>query len=213
MSIKQLNLSEKKLFNFDFDGTLVKSNEIKENAYAETLENDEYLLAKLEKIKKNNDKIDRYGIFKKLCMYEKHLNCQNLLKKYSEICLQNILKAKEVDGAFKFLSKLKKNNKLCIINSATPLTNLVKIVENHKLNNYFDGVYGGPISKTENLFHAMLKFNLSSVNVIVIGDGENDRVCAERIKCQFVGIQNSFSNFKIKPSFIINDFNEIIDLI
>ena len=52
MSIKQINLSEKKLFSFDFDGTLVESNEIKENAYAETLENNKYLLAKLEKIKK-----------------------------------------------------------------------------------------------------------------------------------------------------------------
>ena len=170
-------------------------------------------MAKLEKIKKNNDKIDRYGIFKKLCMYEKHLNCQNLLKKYSEICLQNILKAKEVDGAFKFLSKLKKNNKLCIINSATPLINLVNILENHELNDFIDEVYGGPVSKEQNLFHAMNKFNIGRDNVIVIGDGETDRVCAESIQCHFIGIQNSFSNFNIKPTRIIKDFNEIINLI
>ena len=209
----QLNFSEKKLFSFDFDGTLVKSNEIKESAYEETVEYDEYLLAKLEKIKRNNDKIDRYGIFEKLCKSEKYLNCQNLLKKYSEICLQNILKAKEVDGAIKFLSKLKKNNKLCIINSATPLINLVNILENHELNDFIDEVYGGPVSKEQNLFHAMNKFNIGRDNVIVIGDGETDRVCAESIQCHFIGIQNSFSNFNIKPTRIIKDFNEIINLI
>ena len=59
----------------------------------------------------------------------------------------------------------------------------------------------------------MDKYNLVCDDVVVIGDGENDRVCAESIKCNFVGVQNSFSNFKIKPLLIIKDFNEIIDLI
>ena len=213
MPLNHLNLSEKKLFSFDFDGTLMQSNEIKEKAYSETLENDKYLLAKLEKIKINNNKMDRYGIFKELCNSEKYLNHQYLLKKYSEICYQNILKAKEVDGAIKFLSKLKINNKLCIINSATPLINLIKIVDNLEFNCYIDKIYGGPVSKEKNLSYAMSKFNLGPDNVVIIGDGENDRVCAESIKCNFVGIQNSFSNFKIKPTFIINDFYEIIDLI
>ena len=38
MSYNQLNLSRKKLFSFEFNGTLVKFYEIKENDYAETLE-------------------------------------------------------------------------------------------------------------------------------------------------------------------------------
>ena len=52
MSYNQLNLSRKKLFSFEFNGTLMKFYKIKENAYAETLENDKYFLAKFEEIKK-----------------------------------------------------------------------------------------------------------------------------------------------------------------
>ena len=69
MSYNQLNLSRKKLFSFEFNGTLVKFYEIKENAYAETLENDKYFLAKFEEIKKIMIKLIDTVFFKNyVCM-------------------------------------------------------------------------------------------------------------------------------------------------
>ena len=66
-----MNLFEKKLFNYDFDGTIVYSNEIKNSAYQKVLCNNENLLIKLKDITKKNNNLDRYGIFRNYVIKKK----------------------------------------------------------------------------------------------------------------------------------------------
>ena len=211
--MKGLNLKQKILFNFDFDGTIVDSNKIKEDAFLEILDHDERLLLKLKKIKKCNFNVDRHYILKKLCQFEKSLKYEIVLKKYNDVCFNKILKSNKISGITDFLSKLKLKKKLSIINSATPLIYLKQIIKGLELTVYFNHVLGRPYSKEKNLIFIKKKYNLKKSEIIIIGDGEGDRICAERLGCEYIGFENNFSNYKIKPRFIIKDYNDIIDLI
>ena len=42
----------------------------------------------------------------------------------------------------------------------------------------------------------MKKFSVKESEVLIIGDGESDRYCAESINCDFIALENSFSKFK-----------------
>ena len=46
----------------------------------------------------------------------------------------------------------------------------------------------------------MLKFDL-----LIFGDSENDREYAEKLKCDFIGLKNEFSDYKVNPKKIIRN--------
>ena len=208
-----MNFFKKKLFNYDFDGTIVHSNEIKYSAYEQVLCGNKSLLIKLNNIIRKNHDLDRYGIFKKLCDEEKKLDYNSVLQKYNKICHSNIIASKKICGVENFLEKANKNNKINVINSATPIEPLKKIIDCMDFKKDIHYIYGRPNSKVINLTLAIKKFSVKESEVLIIGDGESDRDCAENLNCDFIALDNSFSKFKRKPSYIINNFYEIIDLI
>ena len=142
-----------------------------------------------------------------------NLDYNTILQKYNTLCHLEIINAKTISGVKKFLKKANDKNKINIINSATPIEPLKKIVNCMDFKKDIHDVYGRPNSKIINLKLAIKKFSVKESEVLIIGDGESDRYCAESINCDFIALENSFSKFKKKPSYIINNFYEIIDLI
>ena len=208
-----MNLSEKKYFIFDFDGTLVDSNLIKFRAYFQVLNYDVKLIKQLKIIMNENDNLDRFEVFKKISLYFNYLDVNKLSLAYTKICHDMIIKAPEIKGAKEFLIKLTNKNKVKIINSATPIYHLKKIIECINLDSFIDDIYGRPMTKEENLSFVLRKYNINIKHVIIIGDGESDRMCAEKMLCDFIGFKNEFSNYKNIPNNIISDYYDIIDKI
>lgn len=209
---------------FDFDGTLVESNEIKRDAFYRVVESfresrkivDEALAFKADD--------DRYGILREIArrMLDERIipphkaveeYADVLVKEYTQICEKLISECHEVMGATELLKKLINDKYLVFINSATPSEPLKRILKLRSIDKYFTGIYGRPGSKIENLQNIMDTANIGSNEIIFIGDNESDRFAAEVMGCHFIGILNDSSNFKFRPLRTARNLLEVKEII
>tara|TARA_X000000950_G_scaffold286725_1_gene396544 strand:- start:628 stop:1263 length:636 start_codon:yes stop_codon:yes gene_type:complete len=203
------------VFVFDFDGTLVDSNEIKEKAFFDVVFNlkkgSEIMHTTLKKTKG-----DRTQIFKSfITNYEAQientkLNINQLIKKYSYITDSKVQDSKNIDGAEDLLKLLRRKQKKVFINSLTPQQNLIKILDEKKWISYFDGIYGSPKSKFDNLKIIEKEENISPSKFLIIGDGVDDKESAEKFGGSFYGVGKIFGH-GINNS-LLNLYSQLCDV-
>ncbi len=194
---------------FDFDGTMVHSNEIKEIAF--------YLAAG---IKPKSNKIisgilkegkvlywDRFAILEKMSLVL-GLNYMELLQKYNEIVVNSLPKCKKREGIDKFLLKCSGKK---FINSATPYSFLKSSVDQIFGYGNFDLVLGdGASNKIKNIEIILNEFSLSASSLIIIGDGQDDYETAHHFGCTFYGFYGgTIRNKKID---LYQNFFEIMNV-
>ncbi len=169
---------------FDFDGTLVMSNGIKRQgfyavtdpAHAETMT---ALLA--------DPPGDRYAIFAAFGA-RFGLDAGELADAYGQWCEDTILAAPERSGASEILARLKRDGLKIWINSATPEAPLRALVKRRYPSGSFDGVLGGHARKVPNLHAVLAAEGLSPTEILMVGDGFDDRDAAREIGCAFAGL-------------------------
>ena len=180
MSVKHLN------FIFDFDGTLVLTNEIKLSCYYETIENFKISTQTLEFVlrKSLNKDWDRYRIFKEIGILSGQ-DIEKMCEHYTKLTNEKILKAKFRDGAFSILNKVKG---ALFINSATPEKTLKSLVIKKFKDITFTEVKGKPNKKIQNLNMWVHRYNLDKESIVVIGDGADDEQYALEAGVKFYGL-------------------------
>ena len=62
------------------------------------------------------------------------------------------------------------------------------ILKNLKLDIFFEALFGYPQKKEVTLKNIMNQYTVSASEVVVIGDGESDRISAEKNDCHFFHI-------------------------
>lgn len=187
-------VQSKKILIFDFDGVLVDSLDLKTEAFALLYQQyGDEVVAKVVKHHINNGGMSRYQKFKyyhKIFLNknidEKKVN--SLSQKFSSIVLEKVISAKEINGASDFLKLFCTKDKLCIVNSATPLNEIKEIVKARGLSTFFQAVYGSPNSKEENLLQIQNTFNIDLKTAVFIGDALSDFNAAKVMKMDFIGI-------------------------
>lgn len=205
------DVSSIRLYVFDFDGTLVQSNHVKKQAFFDVVgQDDDTKIQALKSIIKNGPHLDRYGIFDSLAQQFEHLDSSELAKSYGLQCEKVIFQVPEVPGAVALLSAIQEQDCLAVVNSATPQVDLKRIVSQLDMKDYIDAVYGTPKTKTENLNILMERYELSAAQILVIGDGENDRVAAQNIGCSFYGIKNEYSDLDSSFYTLHDDLNDLL---
>lgn len=101
----------------------------------------------------------------------------------------------EVPGATAALEALSLEGVALFLNSATPHDDLVLAVRKRGWEGLFTGVRGRPAgdetskSKVVNLHNAMSVVGITASRMVMVGDGETDRVAAAEVGCQFVGVR------------------------
>ena len=200
---------------FDFDGTLVKSNEIKRRTFYEVTKNlvDADIL--LDKILSYPDSGDRYDIFDTLIIElkldrEVFVSASKLSDSYTKICEYEISRAPEINGAVKTLKKLRSLGISVFISSATPEVTLQKIISMRGWNELFDGITGSPDSKEDHLRSILFSNNYSLSEVIYIGDSEVDQKAALLIGCKFIGIGKNWNRFDSRPVVLLDTLEKLI---
>jgi len=200
-----------KVIFFDFDGTLVDTNQIKRNTFFEVVEKykNGYLLMK-EILNSNIG--DRFKIFEK---FAKAINLENykeiskeLTLKYSEITTKKILVAKEVKGAYEFIRSSHNNGINLYISSATPQKYLQDILKNRAFYPFIDGIFGSPTKKEEHINQIIKEMKISPNEIIYIGDSNDDYMASKIIGCYFIGVILKNTRFSNRPQWIINDFDQ-----
>ena len=201
-----------KLILLDFDGTVIDSNNIKDDAFNIIFnrwpnEKDEMIRYHLA-----NNHIDRKRKFnhivKRILKIDDNEDLINeLLDKFSKLTYQKIIKSKMKRGAHNFIKYFYKIIPIYLV-SATPNDELKKIIYKMGLNTFFKKIYGAPLDKKE-IFKKILKHeNIKPAEAICIGDSQEDFESAKITKIPFVQM---VSDRKIRRAnfFSSNNFHDI----
>jgi len=175
---------------FDFDGTLVHSNHVKQHnifAVVEAIPDGRDIM---ERILAAPDHGDRYAIFERFAKVADlpSGSSENLARQYSSRCRALISTCPDMPGAEAAMQALHARRCQIFINSATPEIELRPIVQARKFSRLLVGVFGGPATKVENLRCILTQLGIQPWELVVVGDGADDCAAAEKIGCPFVPV-------------------------
>ncbi len=199
-----------KVIIFDFDGTLVLSNEIKRETYFEVARN---LLGHTDNLEKciSQTNGDRRQVFTNFLNENKcSFNKLNLLvERYTTVVEEKIMKLNLVDGVENLLSLATKKRIDCYVNTATPIDAINRILIKKKLRKYFIEIYGNYGEKDNNLKKIIAKYTYANKNYLIVGDGIDDYEYSIKSSIPFlaVGCNPNLQNLKK------TNFYEICELI
>lgn len=197
-----------KILVFDFDGTIMDSQKIKDKAYFELFpladEKTKDIIRKIRKINQGSRKT-RYQIIREILSALEFKNIEkeikNYVQKYGEIVEKGIVEGKGIPGAFEGLWFFRNNKYILYLLSGTPLKPLSQIVEKlvskGKIPS-FKKIYGRVDDRDEKLFKEQVitdiikREGVKTKEIAVIGDGASERDAALKTGCLFIGITNDF---------------------
>lgn len=179
---------------FDFDGTLVDSNCLKEACFRRTVAaiagGSEALEAALARGG------DRYRVFAEVARRLDPAGAPDavaargraLAADYSQCCARGIVAARERRGGRSVLAALRRRGLRVWIASATPARDLVPILRHRGLMPFLHGALGGPVSKLDNLRHIMRAERAAPREVLMVGDSRDDQDAASRLGTWFFAV-------------------------
>ena len=196
---------------FDFDGTLVDSNHIKKKGFFDIASDSHNGIKIMQQVYANNSG-DRYSI------WEKYAELMGRGSEYASSCVQaynahvdnEVIKSKSMPYAEKALNQLRKKGLNIFLSSSTPLSNLLRIINGRNWNQYFNDIYGSPDNKIDTLNTKILPLVHSPSEVIVVGDGEDDKTSSNQTGCHFIPVG---ANFTKKNKNYCSSMQEVMKLI
>lgn len=176
---------------FDFDGTLVLSNQLKYEAYFQLFPDDKCCRNIIKQILEEIIEASRFVIVEEIvnkikakCLVDTALGVDQLAEEYNDIVMDGAKKCAVRQGTSQVLDILKNTHSL-YVSSNTPETPLREIVNYRHWAGYFKDVFGYPKEKYQTLLEVMDLEKVSPTQVLVVGDGESDRSSADQAGCHF----------------------------
>ena len=206
---------------FDFDGTLVDSNQVKVRSFYKIVEDYDPSGSTVTEVLQRCTNEDRYGITRELAH---QIIAKGLIpsqpspeilgaqwaESYTDACENAIVRCPEVAGASKVLSWLTSKGIPLYINSKTPTEALNRLVTLRDLTHYFSGIYGAPASKLENFRHIQELTQAKPEEMLFVGDSEDDWKAADELGCHFAGvILGDNRRFRQLPSLHVTNLGEL----
>ena len=184
-----------KVVVFDFDGTLVKSNKLKYDAYFELFPQDAYHNEVIRNVLSKSFEESRYSILEKILREvapeanDLQETVHSLADRYNVIVVEGAKTCPECPGAERLLQRLSLFYPL-YLSSTTPEAALREIIRFRRWFRYFKNIFGYPRKKQETLREILREEQLHPSQMLVVGDGESDRVSAEAVGCDFFDVSN-----------------------
>lgn len=189
---------------FDFDGTLVDSNSIKINAFADCFPESEVRRKEILDYCREFHHTPRFDKFRHV--FENILKIpytaemeKILLDRYAAATTEQVVKAPEIPGALHFLKRFSTEKKCCLL-SSTPHDVLIFILEARGMKGFFQTVRGAPVNKTDWLEPYAGK-------AVFFGDTLQDAASAREAGVVFVGVANPQLK---QEGYFINNFKELL---
>ena len=190
-----LKRTDIKIIALDFDGTLVESNHIKDLAF-ETIFSDwpEHKNAILDwHLARNSlDRREKIRYFIEDIL-EQPGNIElidELTARFSELTLKAIVECPMMEGAQEFLDDCAGKVPLFLV-SATPQSELVKILKKRQLKAYFQEAHGAPINKVQVLYKIMVDEKAFPDETLYIADSPEDEQAAASLGIHFIGRESN----------------------
>jgi phosphoglycolate phosphatase-like HAD superfamily hydrolase len=188
--MKKNKFNNFKLIFWDFDGVIKDSVEVKSKAFVKLFA--EYNSKIKNKIKIHHEKNGGMSRFDKIPIYLNYANIEankrniNLYcKKFSKLVFNEVILSKWVKGVLSYL-KSNKYNQIFILISATPAIELKAIINELKLNNNFQEIYGAPSKKSFVIKKILKKYKINKSDALMVGDAQVDIDAANYNKINFL---------------------------
>jgi phosphoglycolate phosphatase-like HAD superfamily hydrolase len=217
--MKELN--SYKVAIFDCDGVILDSNRVKSEAFSLALSGEDATLVKeFVAYHQMNGGISRYIKFEHFYKnIKKQDNYSDALKqalaRYAILSKTGLLKCVEIAGIRNVLKYFNERKIHCYVASGGDQQEVREVFEKRGLLEFFEGVFGSPLSKIENLENLHIKGNLPIPGVF-FGDAYSDMQAAEEYSLDFVYISgvSEWSEGALvaqKKGFDVHqDFNEVV---
>lgn len=182
-----------KVIVFDFDGTLIDSNQLKYDAFFELFPQNELHKRVITDVLNKFLEKSRYVILKEILKrIEKgsgeaidiETRIDELASKYNIIVISKTKTCKEKTGATKLLKNLSSKYRL-YLSSVTPQGSLRDILKYKRLDKFFCDIFGYPNKKASVLLKIMRRESIQPKQLLVVGDGASDKDSANEVGCQF----------------------------
>jgi len=175
-----INLKKYNSFIFDFDGVILDSNNIKKSAIGEAVQD---VLSDQKASEFVNYFVGLNGIPReeKIAKYVPKEQYEYVLNKYESIIDIKLKSATLIPGVKSIIQALSRLKKGMIVLSGGTQAEVMQLLVDRGLSENFDGVYGGPKNKEENLQGLSL-----DKPVLYFGDSEVDYLVSKNNGFDFV---------------------------
>ncbi len=195
---------------YDFDGVICDSVNIKTEAFLELFKHRGIdIQSKIKQYHLSNGGVSRFEKIKyieEIFLGNKISSFDLTIKanQFSEIVKEKVIKSNYILGALEFITKKSKEAKQYIC-TGTPEDEIIEIMEKRSIKNFFDEVFGSPMSKFEILDNLILKNNFNKSDCLFFGDALTDLEASLKCQIPFCGILNKNTNFP-EEVFTITNF-------
>lgn len=196
----------------DFDGVIVESVGIKDDAFRELFKEFPHHLDAIMTYHLTNNAIIRYEKFK--VIYEEILGLPytaevstRLGAQFSKMIFEKIVLCSFVKGAEELLKEFQRQALFYLV-SINPLQELKAILAAKKIDHYFSDVYAYPWGKSDAIREILRRNDFLEKDVVFIGDSPEDFQAAKMVGIDFIGRQ-SVRSWEGKGCLVFNDLQEI----
>jgi len=206
---------------FDFDGTLVDSNEIKRESFFEIVRAWDSTGEVVAAVFERWPAADRYEktrriaetlVDRKLLPADSSLEnwAARLADDYTARCEAAIARCREMPGASVALEKLFEKGCLLFVNSATPTIPLRQLTELRNWGHFFQAVYGAEATKAENLLSIARATGAERTEMVHVGDQLDDQSGAHQFGCHFVAMTAGIAESPVRKSpLLVEDLRDL----
>lgn len=176
---------------FDFDGVILESVAIKDQAFQQLFsDHPEHLdrILKHHRVHLGHSRFEKFEWIYRELLRRPLGNRESLVlgKRFSALVEAGVLSCPMVPGARELLEALRGSHLESWVVSATPQRELESIIDQRELGKYFREVHGAPPTKTEIFATLLDRHGLEPQEVLAIGDGLSDYHAAEAAGVSFV---------------------------
>ena len=163
---------------FDFDGVLAESVNIKTEAFRQMyLEHGQDFAQRVVDYHLANGGISRYEkikIFNGEWLGEEvtEEKITQMADLFSQLAMQGVINSDEVTGALHFLENSPQYTKYII--TGTPTVEIKPILEQRKMDHFFNGIFGSPEKKGHWVQHILKTDNIAPRECVFVGDALAD---------------------------------------
>lgn len=181
---------------FDFDGTLVESNQLKYEAFFDLFPRDEQHISVIRQVLSVHREESRYVILEKILKLveqdadDRREKIARLADRYNQIVLDGAKTCPEIPDAERVLQQLHARFAL-YVSSTTPEVALCEIINFRGWSGYFRETFGYPRKKSETLRDIMRREQAQPQQILVVGDGESDKMSARETGCEFFSVKET----------------------
>lgn len=197
---------------FDFDGVVVESVGIKDDAFRELFKEFPHHIEAIMNYHSTHNATIRYEKFQ--VIYEEILGLPynaeisaRLGAQFSKMVFEKIVACPFVKGAEELLKEFQRQALFYLV-SINPLQELKAILAAKKIDHYFSDVYAHPWGKADAIREILRRNDFLEKDVVFIGDSPEDFYAAKMVGIDFIGRQ-AVRSWDGKGCVVLNDLQEI----